>query len=210
MDLKQLLLKDAMIMDLKATNKEDAIEEMVDKYYQVGVIDDKDLYKADILKREAQTSTGIGDGIAMPHARDKAVKRATVLFAKSSKGIDYQSLDGQPAYLFFMIAAPDGADNLHLQALAALSSLLINPELVKNLKAATTVDEVQELFDKAMQAKEAKDKADEAKQKAKEEAAAQATDDSEKKPYVVVQPPQVFVPVLQNVLAVLRLEFGIK
>jgi len=185
MDLKQLLLKDAMIMDLKATNKEDAIEEMVNKYYDVGVIDDKKLYKADILKREAQTSTGIGEGIAMPHARDKAVKRATVLFAKSAKGIDYQSLDGQPAYLFFMIAAPDGADNLHLQALAALSSLLINPELVKNLKAATTADEVQELFDKAMQEKEAKDKADEAKQKAKEEAAANATDDSEKKPYVV-------------------------
>ena len=56
MDLKQLLLKDAMIMDLKATTKEEAIEEMVDKYYQVGVINDKDLYKSDILKREAQTS----------------------------------------------------------------------------------------------------------------------------------------------------------
>ncbi|APU71487.1 PTS fructose transporter subunit IIC [Companilactobacillus crustorum] len=185
MDLKQLLLKDAMIMDLKATTKEEAIEEMVDKYYQVGVIDDKELYKKDILKREAQTSTGIGDGIAMPHARDKAVKRATVLFAKSAKGIDYKSLDGQPAYLFFMIAAPDGADNLHLQALAALSSLLINPELVKNLKAAKTADEVQDLFDKAMQEKEAKDKADEEKQKAKAAAAASATNDDEKKPYVV-------------------------
>ncbi|CAJ2234079.1 fructose-specific PTS transporter subunit EIIC [Companilactobacillus paralimentarius] len=185
MDLKQLLLKDAMIMDLKATTKEEAIEEMVDKYYQVGVIDDKELYKADILKREAQTSTGIGEGIAMPHARDKAVKRATVLFAKSAKGIDYKSLDGQPAYLFFMIAAPDGADNLHLQALAALSSLLINPELVKNLKAAKTADEVQELFDKAMKEKEAKDKADEEKEKAKAAAAAQASDSDEKKPYVV-------------------------
>ena len=174
-----------MIMDLKATNKEDAIEEMVDKYYQVGVIDDKELYKADILKREAQTSTGIGDGIAMPHARDKAVKRATVLFAKSNSGIDYKSLDGQPAYLFFMIAAPDGADNLHLQALAALSSLLINPELVKNLKAAKTPDEVQILFDQAMKEKEAKDKADEEKQKAQAEAAKAATSDDKKKPYVV-------------------------
>ncbi|TGD25434.1 PTS fructose transporter subunit IIC [Companilactobacillus suantsaicola] len=182
MDLKQLLLKDAMIMDLKATTKEEAIEEMVDKYYQVGVIDDKDLYKSDILKREAQTSTGIGDGIAMPHARDKAVKRATVLFAKSDKGIDYKSLDGQPAYLFFMIAAPDGADNLHLQALAALSSLLINPELVKNLKAAKTADEVQNLFDEAMKAK---DKADEEKEKAKAAAAAAQTDSDKKKPYVV-------------------------
>ncbi|WP_334352814.1 PTS fructose transporter subunit IIABC [Companilactobacillus sp. HBUAS56257] len=185
MDLKQLLLKDAMIMDLKATTKEEAIEEMVDKYYQVGVIDDKDLYKSDILKREAQTSTGIGDGIAMPHARDKAVKRATVLFAKSEKGIDYKSLDGQPAYLFFMIAAPDGADNLHLQALAALSSLLINPELVKNLKAAKTADEVQNLFDQAMKEKEAKDKADEEKEKAKAAAAAAQTDSDKKKPYVV-------------------------
>lgn len=174
-----------MIMDLKATNKEDAIEEMVDKYYQVGVIDDKELYKADILKREAQTSTGIGDGIAMPHARDKAVKRATVLFAKSNSGIDYKSLDGQPAYLFFMIAAPDGADNLHLQALAALSSLLINPELVKNLKAAKTPDEVQNLFDQAMKEKEAKDKADEEKQKAQAEAAKAATSNDKKKPYVV-------------------------
>ena len=174
-----------MIMDLKATTKEEAIEEMVDKYYQVGVIDDKDLYKSDILKREAQTSTGIGDGIAMPHARDKAVKRATVLFAKSDKGIDYKSLDGQPAYLFFMIAAPDGADNLHLQALAALSSLLINPELVKNLKAAKTADEVQNLFDEAMKAKEAKDKADEEKEKAKAAAAAAQTDSDKKKPYVV-------------------------
>lgn len=187
MDLKQLLLKDAMIMDLKATTKEEAIEEMVDKYYQVGVINDKDLYKSDILKREAQTSTGIGDGIAMPHARDKAVQRATVLFAKSDKGIDYKSLDGQPAYLFFMIAAPDGADNLHLQALAALSSLLINPELVANLKKATTADEVQNLFDEAMKEKEAKDKADEEKEKAKEaeiEAnAAKASKDE--KPYVV-------------------------
>ncbi|MFC6323348.1 PTS fructose transporter subunit IIABC [Companilactobacillus baiquanensis] len=186
MDLKQLLLKDAMIMDLKASTKEEAIEEMVDKYYQVGVINDKELYKSDILKREAQTSTGIGDGIAMPHARDKAVQRATVLFAKSDKGIDYKSLDGQPAYLFFMIAAPDGADNLHLQALAALSSLLINPDLVANLKKATTAEEVQELFDNAMKAKEAKDKADEEKQKAKEaEIEASAANKKDEKSYVV-------------------------
>lgn len=188
MDLKELLLKDAMIMDLKATTKAEAIDEMVSKYYEIGVIDDKELYKSDILKREAQTSTGIGDGIAMPHARDKAVQRATVLFAKSKAGIDYESLDGQPTYLFFMIAAPDGADNLHLQALAALSSLLINPDLVANLKKATTADEVQKLFSDAMAAKEAKDKADEEKEKAQEAAAKEAAEkanDSKKKPYVV-------------------------
>ncbi|MCH4008343.1 PTS fructose transporter subunit IIABC [Companilactobacillus sp.] len=189
MDLKELLLKDAMIMDLKATTKAEAIDEMVSKYFDIGVIDDKELYKADILKREAQTSTGIGDGIAMPHARDKAVKRATVLFAKSKDGIDYDSLDGQPTYLFFMIAAPDGADNLHLQALAALSSLLINPDLVANLKKATTADEVQKLFNDAMAAKEAKDKADEEKEKAQakaaEEEAKKTAASADKKPFVV-------------------------
>ncbi|UQS82757.1 fructose-specific PTS transporter subunit EIIC [Bombilactobacillus folatiphilus] len=158
MDLNELLRKDVMIMDLKATTKEAAIDEMIDNYVKTGVIDDAELFKQDILKREAETSTGIGDGIAMPHARDKAVKKATVMFAKSQQGVDYDALDGQPVYLFFMIAAPDGADTLHLQALAALSSLLINPDLVSNLKKATTPQEVQDLFNQAEQAKEEKEK----------------------------------------------------
>ena len=166
MDLKELLRKDVMIMDLQATTKEAAIDEMVANYKKHDVIDDVDLFKADILKREAETSTGIGDGIAMPHARDKAVKKATVMFAKSNKGVDYDALDGQPVNLFFMIAAPEGADSLHLQALAALSALLINPQLVANLKKAQTPEQVQELFDAAQKAKEAKDQADKNKQQA--------------------------------------------
>ncbi|MBA1434972.1 fructose PTS transporter subunit IIA, partial [Bombilactobacillus bombi] len=171
MDLKELLRKDVMIMDLKATTKEAAIDEMIDNYKKHDVIDDVQLFKADILKREAETSTGIGDGIAMPHARDKAVKKATVMFAKSNQGVDYDALDGNPVNLFFMIAAPDGADSLHLQALAALSSLLINPQLVADLKKATTPEEVQTLFDQAEAAKEAKEQADAAKQAAQKDAA---------------------------------------
>ncbi|GAF39096.1 PTS system, fructose-specific IIA component [Agrilactobacillus composti DSM 18527 = JCM 14202] len=168
MDIRDLLLKDVMIMDLKATTKREAIDEMVHQYYDKGIIDDEDLYKQDILKREAQSTTGIGDGIAMPHAKNKAVKRATVLFAKSQKGVDYDALDGQPVYLFFMIAAPEGANNAHLQALAALSSLLIDPNLVAALKKATTPDEVQTLFADAQAKKEAEDAADEAAEKEKE------------------------------------------
>ncbi|UQS83739.1 PTS fructose transporter subunit IIABC [Bombilactobacillus thymidiniphilus] len=166
MDLKELLRQDVMIMDLKATTKEAAIDEMVNNYVKHGVVDDADLFRKDILKREAETSTGIGDGIAMPHARDKAVKKATVMFAKSKTGVDYDALDGQPVYLFFMIAAPDGADSLHLQALAALSALLINPQLVADLKKATTPEEVQNLFDEAEKQKEAKEKADQEKKQA--------------------------------------------
>lgn len=146
MKITDLLIKDAMIMDLKATTKQAAIDEMVEKLYQVGRISDIKTFKDGILAREAQTSTGLGDGIAMPHAKNAAVKEATVLFAKSQAGVDYEALDGQPTYLFFMIAAPDGANDTHLQALAALSRKLVDADFVASLKQASTPDEVRALF----------------------------------------------------------------
>lgn len=167
MNIKDLLVKNVMIMDLQATDKAGAIDEMVQKLYDEGRISDIKIYKDGILAREAQTSTGLGDGIAMPHAKNSAVKEATVLFAKSKNGIDYQSLDGQPAYLFFMIAAPEGANDTHLQALAALSRLLINPDFVAQLKQAQTPDEVQNLFQAAEDQKEAEEQA-EAEQEVKD------------------------------------------
>ncbi|QGR81453.1 PTS fructose transporter subunit IIC [Enterococcus gallinarum] len=154
MKINDLLLKDAMIMDLQATDKKGVIDEMVAKLYEVGRISDIAVYKEGILAREAQTSTGLGDGIAMPHAKNQAVNEATVLFAKSKTGVDYEALDGQPTYLFFMIAAPEGANDTHLQALAALSRLLIDPEFVEKLKKAPTADAVQQLFAEAEVQKE--------------------------------------------------------
>ena len=121
MDIRSLLMKDIMIMDLKATTKSEVIDEMVHNYYEHGIIDDEDLYKKDIIKREEEGSTGMGDGIAIPHAHDAAVKKPAVQFARSVAGVDYDSMDGQPAHLFFMIAAPEGGDNTHLQALAAVA-----------------------------------------------------------------------------------------
>ncbi|MBP2097539.1 PTS fructose transporter subunit IIABC [Enterococcus rivorum] len=158
MNIKDLLVKDVMIMDLQATDKKGAIDEMVEKMYAGGRITDIATYKEGILTREAQTSTGLGDGIAMPHAKNKAVKEATVLFAKSNNGVDYDSLDGQPAYLFFMIAAPEGANDTHLQALASLSKLLINPDFVAQLKEVNTPDEVQALFQAAETEREAEER----------------------------------------------------
>ncbi|MFC0232901.1 fructose-specific PTS transporter subunit EIIC [Vagococcus entomophilus] len=170
MNIKDLLVKDVMIMDLQATTKSAAIDEMVQKMYDGGRISDIDTYKKGILAREAQTSTGLGDGIAMPHAKNSAVKEATVLFAKSNKGVDYEALDGQPTYLFFMIAAPEGANDTHLQALAALSRLLIDPDFVGKLKETKTPDEVQALFQSAEDEKEAAEKAEEAQQPASSKA----------------------------------------
>lgn len=174
MDIRSLLMKDIMIMDLKATTKSEVIDEMVHNYYEHGIIDDEDLYKKDIIKREEEGSTGMGDGIAIPHAHDAAVKKPAVQFARSVAGVDYDSMDGQPAHLFFMIAAPEGGDNTHLQALAALSQVLMNPDVVTALKAADTPDKVQDIFAEAVAKKEAENKA--------EEAAANSNSD---RPYIV-------------------------
>ena len=108
---------------------------------------DFDTFKAGIMNREAQTSTGLGDGIAMPHSKNEAVKEATVLFAKSNKGVDYASLDGQPTDLFFMIAAPEGANDTHLAALAELSKYLMKPGFADKLRQASTPDQVIAAFD---------------------------------------------------------------
>ncbi|WP_125703233.1 PTS fructose transporter subunit IIABC [Lacticaseibacillus daqingensis] len=159
MDIRDLLRPEVMIMALAAHDKAGAIDEMVQKYADTGVITDATLYKQDILRRESESTTGIGDGIAMPHAKDAAVTRPTVLFAKSAAGVDFDALDGQPVHLFFMIAAPEGANNTHLAALAALSSLLIEPQLVAALKEAQTPEQVVQLFTAAQAAKDAKDAA---------------------------------------------------
>lgn len=146
MEIKDLLKKNLMIMDLKADSKSDAINEMIDKYVSEGIVTDRATYLKGILDREAESTTGIGDEIAMPHAKTNAVNEAAVLFAKSSNGVDFDALDGKPVKLFFMIAAPEGANNAHLQALAKLSSLLIDPELVGKLKNAETPADVLALL----------------------------------------------------------------
>ena len=178
MDIRSLLMKDIMIMDLKATTKSEVIDEMVHNYYEHGIIDDEDLYKKDIIKREEESSTGMGDGIAIPHAHDAAVKKPAVQFARSVAGVDYDSMDGQPTHLFFMIAAPEGGDNTHLQALAALSQVLMNPDVVTALKAADTPDKVQDIFAEAVAKKEAENKAEEEAEKA-------AANSNSDRPYIV-------------------------
>ncbi|TKH42866.1 PTS fructose transporter subunit IIC [Paenibacillus terrae] len=171
MRITDLMIKETMIMDLQATTKDGAIEELIASLEASGRINDRALFKEMIYKREAESSTGIGGGIAMPHAKTKAVNEATVVFAKSSKGVDFESLDGEPAKVFFMIAAPEGAANTHLRTLAALSRLLIDTDFIGKLMNTQTPGEVSELFDTkqaeveaAKQAKEAKEEAAKAQQ----------------------------------------------
>ncbi|HFI0790050.1 TPA: fructose-specific PTS transporter subunit EIIC [Streptococcus suis] len=155
MKIQDVLRKDVMLLDLQATSKEAVIDEMITSLVDKGYVTDFEVFKTGIMNREAQTTTGLGDGIAMPHAKNAAVKEATVLFAKSNKGVDYASLDGQPTDLFFMIAAPEGANDTHLAALAELSKYLMKAGFADRLRAATNPDEVIAVFDTA----EAADKA---------------------------------------------------
>lgn len=168
MKIQDLLNKNVMIMDLKATTKEAAIDEMITSLVDNGVVTDFDMFKTGIMNREAQTSTGLGDGIAMPHSKNAAVKKPTVLFAKSSAGVDYEALDGQPVYLFFMIAAPDGANDTHLAALAELSKYLLKPGFADQLKKATTPDQVIVTFNDAEEETKEAEAAEEANSKPKD------------------------------------------
>ena len=147
MKIQDVLNKNVMLFDLQATDKEGVINEMIQSLVDNGMVTDFDTFKAGIMNREAQTSTGLGDGIAMPHSKNEAVKEATVLFAKSNKGVDYASLDGQPTDLFFMIAAPEGANDTHLAALAELSKYLMKPGFADKLRQASNPDQVIAAFD---------------------------------------------------------------
>ncbi|MBU3157199.1 PTS fructose transporter subunit IIABC [Clostridium estertheticum] len=147
MKITELLKKNTIILDLKSNSKADVIDELVNKLDSAGILNDKEEYKKAILKREADFSTGIGEGIAIPHAKVAAVKTPALAFGRSTDGIDFDSLDDAPANIFFMIAATEGANNTHLETLSRLSTLLMNEDFKKKLLIVKTPEEVLSLID---------------------------------------------------------------
>lgn len=147
MKITDLLKKDTVLIDLAATSKSAAIDEMTKKLDEAGRLNSLDGYREAILKRESQSTTGIGEGIAIPHAKTDAVKTPSILFAKSVNGVDYESLDGKPAHLLFMIAASAGANNEHLETLSRLSSLLMDAKFREDLLGAQSPEEVITIID---------------------------------------------------------------
>ena len=148
MRIIDLLSKDSVSLRLQAKNKMEAINELVDLVDASGHLTDKKAYKEGIIAREEQSTTGIGEGIAIPHAKVAAVKKACLAAAVSHVGVDYESFDGSLAHLFFMIAAPDGANNTHLEVLSRLSTILMDESFRKKLMDAKTVDEFLSLIDR--------------------------------------------------------------
>ncbi|MDJ1476389.1 fructose-specific PTS transporter subunit EIIC [Bacillus sp. LS15-K4] len=154
MKITELLKRDTVIMNLTASNKEAVIDELVEKLDGANRLNSKAEFKEAILKRESQSTTGIGEGIAIPHAKTKAVKQPAICFGRSVSGINYESLDGQPAHLFFMIAASEGANNTHLETLSRLSTLLMDEGFRKQLLEAKDEEELLRLFDEKENEKE--------------------------------------------------------
>ncbi len=146
MRITDLLTKDTINLSLESTSKANVIHELVEVLDRAGKLTNSDEFKKAILAREAQSTTGIGEGIAIPHAKTNAVKESAIAFGRSNAGINYESLDGQPAHLFFMIAAKEDANNTHLQVLSRLSTILMNKEIRNQLLTADSVDEVLEII----------------------------------------------------------------
>lgn len=160
MKITELLDLKGIELGVSVGSKEEAINKLVDLMCATGKISDKDAYKEGILAREALTSTGIGEGIAIPHAQVAAVKAPGLAAMTVPDGVDYESLDGQPAHLFFMIAAPADGGSTHLQALAKLSALLMDEGFRQNLLNAKTPEEFLSMIDKKEAEKDAEEAAE--------------------------------------------------
>ncbi|WP_286032360.1 PTS fructose transporter subunit IIABC [Brachyspira pilosicoli] len=144
--LKDVITLDCINIDLKGETKSEIIDEMVDILYNNGKLNDREEYKKEILKREAQSSTGMEEGIAIPHGKTDAVKIPTVAIGISKKGVDYESLDGKPSHLFFMIAAPANSNNSHIELLSKITTLLLEDDIREALVNAKSKEEVLDIL----------------------------------------------------------------
>ncbi|WP_455542130.1 PTS fructose transporter subunit IIABC, partial [Intestinibacter sp.] len=148
MRITDLLSKESIKLDLSSKTKSEVIDEMVDLVDASGNLENKAEYKEAILAREELSTTAVGEGIAIPHAKTKAVKKACLAAGVTKEGIDYEAFDGSLSNLFFMIAAPDGANNTHLEVLSRLSTILMDPDFKNSLINSKSVDEFLSLIDK--------------------------------------------------------------
>lgn len=137
MKIMDFLSKKAIVMDIKSAKKEDAIEELADALINAGDIDKthRDKLIDALMTREQLGSTAIGQGVAIPHAKTEGVVKLVAAFGLSKKGVNFDSLDGEPAYIFFLLVAPQDSAGPHLKALARISRLLKDKYFRDNLRA---------------------------------------------------------------------------
>lgn len=147
MKITELLKKESIELNVKVSNKEEAIDYLAGLMDAGGRLSDKAAYKEGILDREALGSTAVGDGIAIPHAKVAAVKEPGLAAVVVPEGVDYEAFDGSLSHLIFMIAAPEGEGDVHLEALSRLSTLLMDPDFKEDLLHAKSSEEFLKLID---------------------------------------------------------------
>ena len=147
MNLTELLTVKQIKLELTSKTKEDVIIEMVKILDENNRLIDKDKYLKAVIDREKEFSTGIGMGIAIPHGKSSGVKEPALVFGRSIQGIDYESMDDEPAHLFFLIAVPEESSNEHLKILSQISRKLMHKELREKLMKTSRAEEVITLLE---------------------------------------------------------------
>lgn len=148
MKISDLLIKERINLNLQSRDKKSVIREIAKLHDNTGILTDYEGYVGALNAREEQSSTALEEGIAIPHAKTEYVKQPALAMGRSTEGIDYESMDGEPSHLFFMIAAPAGADNTHIETLARLTQLLLDDDFRMSLEKAETPDEVLDIINK--------------------------------------------------------------
>ncbi|MBO0451959.1 MULTISPECIES: PTS sugar transporter subunit IIA [Enterococcus] len=142
------VLKPAFIdFDLKATDKQAAISELAHTFIRKGVVTNDSVYLEAVAKREEESTTGIGFGVAIPHGKSAAVTEPSLAFGRSHVGIQYDSMDGKPVHLMFLIAVPETSNDEHLRILSKLSRKLMHEDVRQKLMTVTDVEEIYQIFE---------------------------------------------------------------
>lgn len=157
MRITDLLDKRSISLTAAPKSKEEALNEAIALMAESGKINDTEGYRRQVFAREEESTTGVGEGIAIPHGKCAAVNRPGLAAMVIKDGVDFESLDGDPVTLLFLIAAPDTKDNVHLDVLSKLSMMLMDEEFTKNLRNASTAEEFLEIIDKADEEKKSVD-----------------------------------------------------
>ena len=166
MKIRDLLAAESIELNGKVTGKKEALDAMVDLMAKSGKINDVEVYRKGVYAREEESTTGIGEGIAIPHCKSDSVSRPGLAAMVVPEGVDFDSLDGEKVNLIFLIAAPNTKENVHLDVLSKLSVLLMDEDFTANLRNAKTVDEFLHVIDAAEAEKDAEEEKKEEEQKA--------------------------------------------
>ncbi len=146
MKVLDLLKKEFVIADLKGDKKEDVINELIDLFQNDSRVQDIDKVRDCVLEREQIMSTGVGKGFAIPHGKTNAVTDILAAFGKTNKPVEYDSLDGQPVHLVFLLVGKDNLVSKHIKLLSRISRMMNKDEFREKLLKSNSVDEILEIF----------------------------------------------------------------